>query len=136
MRILIALLACTLILAGGMQGPAKAGSVAGTWTGTVDYTGPGGETQSGGAWCLFKQDGENVTGTAGPDEGQQVPVLDGKLVGDRLTFRVEVPNDSGPALVYKLECKLVSPDRIEGNLTADHPEAGRITGKLVITKKS
>jgi hypothetical protein len=135
MRIVIALLACTLILAGGMQAPAAKGSVAGTWTGTVDYTGPGGESQSGGAWCNFKQDGETVTGTAGPDESQQMPVVDGKLVGDKLTFRVEVPRDSGPAIVYKLDCKLVSAEKIEGNVVADHPEVGKITGKLVLTKK-
>ncbi len=124
------------MVAVGMQAPgAKVESVAGTWSGTADYTAPGGETQSGGAWCVFKQDGETVTGTAGPDEMQQVPVLDGKYAGRKLTFRVEVPGENGQ-VVYKVELSVVSPDKMEGNVAADIPNVGKVTGKLVLTKKA
>ncbi len=136
MRVLFALFACALMIAVGMQAPgAKVESVAGTWTGTADYTAPSGENQSGGAWCIFKQDGGTVTGTAGPDEMQQVPVLDGRFADGKLTFRIEVSGDSVQA-VYKIELKVVSPDRMEGTLAADIPNVGKVTGKLLLTKKA
>jgi hypothetical protein len=65
----------------------QAAAVDGRWEGTV--SGPNGD------FALvfnFKADGEKLTGTvAGP--GGEIPISDGKIKGDDLTFKVQVGDD-------------------------------------------
>jgi hypothetical protein len=63
-------------------------NVTGRWTGNAVITMPDGQTIERTALFILTQSGAAVTGTAGPDESQQLPLQDGKLEGSRLTFRV------------------------------------------------
>ena len=67
-----------------------AADATGTWTGTL--TPAGGENRTLPAHLVLKQDGSTLTGTAGPDAGEQHPIRNGKAENDTLTF--ELPNDT------------------------------------------
>jgi hypothetical protein len=52
-----------------------AADVTGTWSGIPFY-------------MILKQDGAKLTGTGGPGKNEPVPVEDGRVDGDRLTFHL------------------------------------------------
>ncbi len=68
----------------------RAGDVSGNWSGSFK---PNGEDRSHSLYMVFKQDGDKLTGSGGPNESEQHPVQNGKVQGDRLTF--EVPAGRG-----------------------------------------
>ena len=45
---------------------ASAADISGTWSGTLKITGPDGQTQDDTIHMILKQDGNKLTGTAGP----------------------------------------------------------------------
>ena len=66
-----------------------AADATGTWTGSLTRT----NGESGPAHLVLKQDGQKVTGTAGPDSGEQHEIQNGKADAGTITF--EIPNDNG-----------------------------------------
>lgn len=84
----------------------SAADLTGKWAGTLDLK-QDGEAQTIPVVMIVKQDGNKVTGTAGPEEDQH-PIQKGTVDGDTLTMEV----DSGEA-VYYLELK-VDGDQISG----------------------
>jgi hypothetical protein len=71
----------------------------GKWSGTVDMK-QDGEAQTIPVVMIVKQEGNKLTGTAGPEEDQHA-IQKGVVDGDTVTFEV----DSGEAIYY-LEMKL------------------------------
>ena len=72
--------------------PADAASetnVSGRWSGSFDITLPDGTVKNDEALLNLKQDGEALTGTAGPDENKQMPISDGKIGAHQVQFKVE-----------------------------------------------
>ena len=65
-----------------------AADATGTWTGTLTRS----EGQTSPARIVLKQDGDKLTGTAGPDENEQGPIQNGKVENDELTFEVSRDN--------------------------------------------
>jgi hypothetical protein len=79
-RLLIALALCTLVL-----GPARAADVDGKWTGSLD-------TPMGALPMEFnfKADGPALGGSMlGPDGGQ-IPIKNGKVDGNKISFNVSI----------------------------------------------
>ena len=66
-----------------------AADATGTWTGSLTRA----DGEQGGAHLVLKQDGQKVTGTAGPGPGEQHDIQNGKSEGGKLTF--EVPRENG-----------------------------------------
>ena len=62
-----------------------ASDVTGTWTGSFHVAGGDHAIPQ---VILFKQDGNTLTGSAGPDAGEQYPIENGKADGDRVTFEL------------------------------------------------
>src|SRR5713101_2240051 len=60
--------------------------VSGKWSGTLEFKNSSGETGSGSAYMILKQEGNKISGSGGPNEGEQHPLREGKLEGNRLTF--------------------------------------------------
>ena len=58
----------------------------GTWTGTLTRSGDA--TEPLPAYLVLKQEGEQLTGTAGPNAGEQQPIHRGKAENGVLTFEV------------------------------------------------
>ena len=89
-----------------LAAPAFAADVDGVWTGTVNT--PMGEVP---ARFEFKADGATVTGTTLGADGGPVPIKNGKIDGDKLTFGVTI-DVGGMALEFDYKC-VVSPGEIK-----------------------
>ena len=101
-----------LILAALWAATAAAADVTGKWSGTFKATNQDGQTQDGTAVLILKQTGSDITGSIGPDEGEQHAVTKGKIEGDKITLECA---DGG--LVIKLDLVLAG-DRIAGDVSA------------------
>ena len=94
---------------------------------TGDYSGtftPEGQDENG-AVAHIKQTGNEITGTAGPDEDQQWAISKGKIEGNKITC--EVQNPDGPSFKFDLT---VDGDRIFGDVSATMPDGQNMRGKL------
>lgn len=65
--------------------PARAAEVDGKWTGSLDT--PMGAIQVG---FNFKADGPALTGTTTGPDGAEVPIKNGKIDGDKISFVVTI----------------------------------------------
>jgi hypothetical protein len=81
--------------------------VSGKWSGSFK---PDNEENTLPVFLVLKQDGATLTGTGGPEEGQQFPVQNGKIDGDRLIFEV----NAGKGIFY-FDLKLAE-DEMAGGL--------------------
>ena len=87
-------------------------NVTGKWTGSFKIAGPDSET--GTAFLMLKQSGSEISGTVGPDEGEQHAITKGKIEGDKITLLVEDEDHT-----IKLDL-VVAGDRITGNANISH----------------
>jgi opacity protein-like surface antigen len=73
-------LACAVLMT-AMAGAALAADITGNWTGSSDqFT----------LKFVFKQNGETLTGNVIGPQGDPLPITDGKVQGDKLSFTVKV----------------------------------------------
>lgn len=119
-RLLLCLLAFSLAL--------HAAEVTGKWTGSFNINNSDGSTNPSTAYLDLRQNGEEVSGTAGPNEAEQRPIQKGKLEGKKLTFEV-----AGDEHVLKFDLSFED-DRIEGDVRREMD--GRLSGtaKLAVTR--
>jgi hypothetical protein len=101
-----------LLLVAAFAGIAVADvNVTGKWTGNFKVSGDGDGGDSA-AVSLLKQNGSEVTGSLGPNEGEQHQITKGKIDGDKITLEV-----TEGSLVIKLDLVLAE-DRITGDVNA------------------
>ena len=101
--------------------------VSGKWTGTLTNTGGDNPGESSPALLILKQAGGELTGTAGPDEGQQFPVKKGTVSGSKVTFEIEHENQT-----IKVELVLAG-EKMTGDITMSRDGQNR-TGKLELAR--
>jgi hypothetical protein len=65
--------------------PAMAGDVTGKWAGVFKVDGADHDVPQ---LFIFKQDGNKLTGSGGPNQSEQYPIEDGKVDGDRVRFEI------------------------------------------------
>jgi hypothetical protein len=82
-RIMVSLLAALALTLTAV--PARAADVDGKWTGSLDT--PMGAVQIG---FTFKADGATLSGTTTGPDGSELPIKNGKIEGDKITFVVSV----------------------------------------------
>src|SRR5674476_1355227 len=82
----------TAVLCAIFAAAAQAADISGNWSGTM---------QAGNdpvpLTFAFKQDGEQLTGTVTGPKGQPLPLNDGKVVADKVSFFVQVDMGGNPA---------------------------------------
>jgi len=117
------LLACAFLFAA--LAVSAFADVTGTYSGTFK---PEGEDESG-AVAHLKQTGNEITGTAGPDEDKQWTIARGKIEGNKITC--EVQNPEGP--LFKMELT-VEGDKIAGDVAATRPDGQNLKAKIELTK--
>jgi len=89
-----------------LAGPAFAADVDGKWTGSIET--PMGTLPVG---FTLKADGATLTGTSlGPDGGD-IPLKDGKVDGNKISFTVAI--DFGGMAIVLAYTGVVSPDKIQ-----------------------
>jgi len=101
-------LACTLLLA-LCAFTAFAADATGKWTGT--FTTEEGSPSTG--YAVIKQAGTEITGTAGPSAEEQLPINNGKIDGDKVTFEISHPS----GMTLKMSLVLVG-DTLKGDVSA------------------
>ena len=73
-------LACAVLMT-VLAGAALAADITGNWTGATDqFT----------VTFAFKQDGEKLTRNVNGPQGDPMPISDGKVQGDKISFKVKV----------------------------------------------
>jgi hypothetical protein len=106
---------------------AAAADVSGKWSGSFKMMRPDGEARDGTALLVLKQTGNEITGTVGPNEGEQHPAK-GKIDGDKITLE---SNDGG--VVIKLDLVLTG-ERIAGDVNATREDGQTMKAKLDVTR--
>ena len=76
-----------------------AADLTGKWSGSIVFTNPDGGTMDSSAFMDLKQNGSELTGTAGPSAEEQLPIQKGKVEGDKITFEVQT---NGPIMKFEL----------------------------------
>jgi len=82
----------TVLLCVIFGGVAVAAEISGNWSGTMQM----GDNPISLTYA-FKQDGEKVTGSVTTPHGDAIPLSDGKIAGDKITFYVQVDMGGTPA---------------------------------------
>jgi hypothetical protein len=113
---------CLLLLASFAL---SAGELTGKWSGSFTATTSSGESKEDSAYLVFKVDGANVTGTAGPNEEKQFAIKDGKLADGKLTFRVEI--DDGRSFNFDL---VFDGDTVRGTSVGVDDDGAKISAKV------
>ena len=106
-----------------------AGDVSGKWTGSMDMTTPDGQAQSMPVTAEFKQDGASVTGTAGREGDEQLPIEKGTVDGEKITFEVHAPDGA-----YTVSLTVVSDSQLKGDVTFADQDGNKATAKLTFTR--
>jgi hypothetical protein len=92
--------------------------VTGKWSGSFEFN-QGGETHTETAYLILKQDGATVTGTGGPNEERQMPIRNGKVDGNKLTF--EIALDESRVMSFALQSDA---DNLKGDVSGPDRDTG------------
>ena len=106
-----------------------AADVSGTWSGPLELT-RNGETKADSAHLVLKQEGDQVTGSLGPNAEKQTAITKGTMTGDDLVLEAKLPEkDRVVVLTLKLDS-----GKLTGTLDARDPDGQGMTGKMTLTK--
>jgi hypothetical protein len=117
-----------LLLVAAFAGIAVADvNVTGKWSGNFKISGDG-DGKDSTAVFLLKQSGSEITGSLGPNEGEQHQITKGQIDGDKITLEV-----AEGSLVIKLDLVLAE-DRITGDVNAAG-EGRTMKGKIDVKRE-
>ncbi len=104
---------------------ALAADSTGAWSGTFSL-GDGGDSRS--AYMVLRQTGAKLTGTAGPNSGEQWPIQNAKIEGNKISFEVRDTDGN----LFKVA---LTPDggNLKGDLTAEM-SAETLKGKIAFSR--
>lgn len=91
----IKILVMTVLALSVLLATAWAADISGTWKGSMDMMG-----QSMDLSFTFKADGNTFTGTTIGPQGQESPVSDGKIDGDKISFVVKTTGKMEMTIKY------------------------------------
>ena len=121
------ILLCLFVLAAiALAIPADT-DVSGKWTGTMTRTGTEG-SESSPALLILKQSGGAITGSAGPNDGEQFPLKKGTITGNKVSIEIEPRENQS----IKLELVLDG-EKMTGEITMSRDGESR-TGKLDVSR--
>ena len=91
----IKILVMTVLALSVLLATAWAADISGTWKGSLDMMG-----QAMDLSFTFKADGNTFTGTTVGPQGQESPLSDGKIDGDKISFIVKVTGQMEMTIKY------------------------------------
>ena len=101
----------TLLLSLLLSAVLCAADVTGKWSGVFEFKNDQGETRSEPAFLILKQEGARLSGSGGPNEGEQHAFQNGTVDGAILVF--EIPLGGERTIQFKLKA---SGDAIQGDM--------------------
>ncbi|WP_321471788.1 hypothetical protein [uncultured Paludibaculum sp.] len=105
-----------------------AADATGTWTGTFTVKGDGDSPEPRPALLVLKQDGDKLTGTAGPNADEQHPIEKGVIADGKITFEVAAGES-----IMKFALVL-NGDEISGDIQRDR-DGEHQTAKLAVKRQ-
>ena len=111
--------------------PLGAADLSGKWSGSFEAPNSDGNVRTEPLLLIFKQDGDKLTGSGGPNEGEQHPMKEGKVAGEKVTF--EVPLERG-SILFTLT---VTGDQGQGEMKMvreDREQTAKVSLKRVVEK--
>jgi len=106
-------LLCVIALAAAALAAPADVNLTGKWTGTFNIQGPDGAVMEQGEIVMhLTHTGAAISGTIGPSEEEQHPIVQGKMEGDKVTLEVK----RGEQQVVKVDLTLTG-DRLKGGAT-------------------
>jgi hypothetical protein len=118
MKITIAL--WTFLLAGAM-----ASNLAGKWSGNFKVNGGDHDVPQ---FFIFQQQGTKLTGSGGPNPGEQYPIEDGRMEGDEANFELTTGEWK-----FTYHLKRTAQDQLRGDLKLQEVGDSR-TAKVSLTR--
>lgn len=103
--------------------------VTGKWSGSFNITGPDGQVQPNTALLDLKQDGNTLTGTAGPNADEQKAIRAGKVDGNKITFEVLI--EEGAVIKFDLT---LAEDHLRGTASGERG-TDKLSAKLDVTRQ-
>lgn len=91
--------------------PLGAIDISGKWTGGFEAQNNEGEKKTEPVLMILKQEGDKLTGSGGPNEGEQHAFQNGKVEGDKVSFEITLGN--GGTIYFNLT---VTGDEIKGDM--------------------
>jgi hypothetical protein len=104
-----------------------AADATGKWTGTLTLSTGDSAGEARPAYLVLKQEGDKLTGTAGPDAGEQHTIENGKAENGNLTFEIRESS------IMKFALKQEG-DEIKGELTRER-EGETEKAKLAVKRE-
>jgi hypothetical protein len=124
MRVLLGILVVMIVVVCGV-----AADISAKWSGTAEIKTPEGEIATLPFWADLRQNGQDITGTAGGgDSDESSPVEKGVFDGKKLEFQFAGPDGR----VYKANLAPVDSDRLEGTLDFALPDGTPLIAKVVL----
>lgn len=105
-----------------------AADATGTWSGTFTVKGDGDSPEPRPALLVLKQDGDKITGTAGPNAEDQHPIEKGTIADGKITFEVAAGES-----IMKFSLVL-NGDEISGDIQRDR-DGEHQTAKLAVKRQ-
>jgi len=112
--------------------PLGAVDISGKWTGAFEGQNNEGEKKTEPVLMIFKQEGDKLTGSGGPNEGEQHAFQNGKIEGDKLSFEILLEN--GGTIFFNLT---VTGDEIKGDMKrtrGDREQTAKLSLKRLVDK--
>ena len=112
--------------------PLGAIDISGKWTGSFEGQNPEGEKRTEPVFMILKQEGDKLTGSGGPNEGEQHAFQNGKVEGDKLSFEIALGN--GVTISFNLT---VTGDEIKGDMKrvrGDREQTAKLSLKRLVEK--
>lgn len=116
------ILRTTLLTAAALS----AGDLSGKWTGTAQVGNENGE-----AYLELNQQGNAITGKAGPAEDKTAPIQNASFDGKKLAFTITVPSEGR---VLQFDLRLAADDRLEGSVAGENSNGEKFTGTISVTR--
>lgn len=114
---------------------ALAADVSGKWSGTLEFKGDDGQSQTVPAYAELKQQNGTLVGTVWKEDGQRFEIEQGRVAGNEISFTFKAPEgEEEEVLVHSVKLNTMSPTQMQGTLEFD---AGgqKFAGKLTFTRE-
>ena len=112
--------------------PLGAIDISGKWTGSFEAQNNEGEKRTEPVFMVLKQEGDKLTGSGGPNEGEQHAFQNGKVEGDKVSFEIALGN--GGTIYFNLT---VTGDEIKGDMKRareDKEQTAKLSLKRLVEK--
>jgi len=120
---LLAVFACLLVSVRAAE------DFTGKWSGSFLASRPDGTTGNDSIFMDLKHKGTELTGTAGPREDRQYAISEGKVSGDKMTFKVDA---DGAVVTFTLA---FADGHLKGDAAAALPDGLKLSAKVDAERK-